>query len=513
MICLSGQGICVAVAAPLLLLLLNIFFSRKKNNDTNSRRRSPPGPPGWPLVGNLLDLAYNYKAPHKRLVQLQKKYGPVYMIRMGAANALVIASADAAMELFKSHDHAFLNRHPIQALQPLYGDNQATPWSPYGPIWRMNRRLPIIRWIAEEEKEGRSVEIKHLTLVAFVNLLGNLFFSKDVMDLKSATGTELYQLLGKIVELSTTPNLADFFPWLRSLDPQNVARRTKKSVYACGNILASFAKEKWSTDVLRNNNEEKDYWDFLMEFEGNGKDEPRKMSARHIIGFITDGNILVSFRILICEFRDDDAIEIFIGGSDSLINSVEWVMTEMVRNPDAMRKVKDEIAQVVGYNRKIEESDVESLPYLGAVIKETLRLHPAAPLLIPRTTVEDTEFMGYIIPKDTAVLVNVWGIGRDPALWDDPFSFNAERFLGSITDYRGKHFQYLPFGYGRRMCPGLPMAHQILHIVVGSLLQAFDWTLENGVTPESIDMSDKFQTSLQKSTPLRLIPRASALSV
>ncbi|KAI3911193.1 hypothetical protein MKW92_013453 [Papaver armeniacum] len=501
-------GISVSVAAPLLLLLLNIFFSWK--NDTNTRRL-PPGPPRWPLIGNLLDLGYHYKAPHKRLVQLQKKYGPVFMLRMGAANALVIASEDAATELFKSHDQAFVNRHPIQALQPLKGDFQATPWSPYGPIWRMNRRLyatifsratmkntlgrrrqfvdQIIGWIAVEEKEGRSVEIKHLTLVAFANLLGNLFFSKDVMDLKSSTGIELYQLLGEIVALSTTPNLADFFPWLRNLDLQNVAKRTKKAVYACANILDGFAKERRSTDVLHNN---KDYWDLLMDFEGNGKDEPRKMSASHINGFIT---------------------EIFVGGSDSLMNSVEWVMTEVVRNPEVMRKAKDEIAQVVGYNRKIEESDIESLPYLGAVIKETLRLHPAAPLLIPRTTVEDTEFMGYIIPKDTAVLVNVWGIATDPAIWDDPFTFNPERFLGNTTDYRGQHFQYLPFGCGRRMCPGLPMAHQILHIVVGSLLQSFDWTLENGVTPESIDMNGKFQASLQKSIPLRIIPRASLLAV
>ncbi|KAI3927662.1 hypothetical protein MKW92_040346 [Papaver armeniacum] len=505
-------AISIAVAAPLLLLLLNTFHSWKSS--TTNSRRLPPGPPGWPLIGNLLDLGYNYKAPHKRLVQLQKKYGPVFMIRMGAVNTLVIASADAAMELFKSHDQAFINRHPIQALQPSNDDYHGTPWSPHGPIWRLNRRLyanffsrttmkntlarrrlfvdQIIQWVSVEEKEGRSVEIKHLTLVAFANLLGNLFFSKDVMDLKSATGTELYHLLGEIVELATTPNLADFFPWLRSLDPQNLAKRTSKAVHACANIVDGFAKERRSMNVLRNNNEEKDYWDLLMDFEGNGKDEPRELSESHINLFIT---------------------EIFIGGSDSLINSIEWVMTEVVRNPEVMKKAKDEIAQVVGYNRRIEESDIENLSYLGAVIKETLRLHPAAPLLIPRTTVEDTKFMGYIIPKDTAVLVNVWGIGRDSASWDDPFSFNPERFLVNTTDYRGQHFQYLPFGSGRRMCAGYPMAHQILHIVVGSLLQSFDWTLENGVTPESIDMNEKLQTSLQKSTPLRIVPRASALAV
>ncbi|RZC85882.1 hypothetical protein C5167_026541 [Papaver somniferum] len=501
----------LAFAAPLLLLvLLHSCFSTRNNS-----RRLPPGPPGWPIIGNLLDLGYHYKAPHKRLVQLQKKYGPVFMIRMGLVNTLVIASADAAMELFKSHDQAFSNRYLGEVLKSTGDEYGPTPLlSPHGPIWRMNRRLyanifshtsikntmgrrrqfvdQIIQWISVEEKEGRSVEIKHITSVALTNLFGNLFFSKDFMDLKSASGNELYQLIKEIGALSTKPNVADFFPWLQKLDPQNLANRTRKAVDAFQNIIDEFAKERKSRDVATRNNEEKDFWDFLMDFEGSGKDEPRKMSDRHIYAFI---------------------MEAISGGTDTTVSTVEWVMTEVVRNPEVMRKTKDEIAQVVGYNRKIEESDIGSLPYLGAVIKEAMRLNPVAPLLIPRTTVKDTEFMGYIIPKGTAVLVNTWGIGRDSASWDNPFSFNPDRFLGNNTDYRGRHSRFLPFGAGRRMCPGLPMVHQILPMLVGSLLQSFDWTLENGVAPESINMNGKIEMSLKKSTPLRIIPRASPLAV
>ncbi|KAI3917535.1 hypothetical protein MKW98_021297, partial [Papaver atlanticum] len=158
--------------------------------------------------------------------------------------------------------------------------------------------------------------------------------------------------------------------------------------------------------------------------------------------------------------------EIFVTGTDSIIVSLEWVLTEVFRNPEVMRKAKEEIGLVVGYNRKIEESDMESLPYLAAVIKETFRLHPPATFLVPRTTVEDTEFMGYTIPKDTRVLDNLWGIGRDSALWVDPFSFNPDRFLGNTTDYRGQHFRLSPFGAGRRMCSGIPLV-QIIPVVVG----------------------------------------------
>ncbi|KAI3923549.1 hypothetical protein MKW92_028711 [Papaver armeniacum] len=498
----------LAVSAPLLLVLLLHSCRRNKTKSC----WLPPGPPGWPLIGNLLGIG---NKPHKTFIELQKKYGPVFMIRLGAMNVLVIASADAAMELFKSHDRAFCNRQLGEALKSLSDEYCPTPSSAYGPIWQRNRRLyaainsrttvkntlgrrrqfvdQILQWILVEEKEGRSVEIRHLTLVALTNLFQNLFFSKGATDLNSTiTGNQLYQLIREIGVLSTEANVADFFPWLRKLDPQNLASRMKKTVDACLNTIDELAKERKSRDIDLRNNNEKDYWDLLMDFEGDGKDEPRKISDRHLNWFI---------------------MEVFIGATDTVITSVEWVMTEVVRNPEVMRKAKDEIAKVVGYNRKIEESDIESLPYLCAVIKEALRLHPAAPFLVPRSTTEDTKFMGYIIPKDTAVLVNVWGIGRDSDLWGDPFTFNPERFLGNTTDYRGHHYQYLPFGSGRRMCPGIPMAHQILHIVIGSLLQSFDWSLENGVIPESIDMNEKVEMTLQKAIPLRIIPRASALGV
>ncbi|KAI3959768.1 hypothetical protein MKW92_002614 [Papaver armeniacum] len=503
-------AISLAVAAPLLLLLLHGFLSQKSK--TNSRRL-PPGPPGWPLIGNFLDVGFDYKVVHKRFVEIQKKYGPIFMLRLGAINLLVIASADAATELFKRHDQAFANRFIFEAQKSQVDEHCPTLMAPYGPIWRMNRRLyatinsrtaikntlgrrrqfvdQMIQWISVEEKQGRSVEINHLTLVALTNLFGNLFFSKDVMDLKSATGNELYQLIKEIQVLSTYPNVADFIPWLRNLDPQNLANRTRKAVDACLSIIDEFAKERKSRDVfLRDTNEEKDLWDLLMSFEGNGKDEPRKMSERHINVFI---------------------MEMILGGTDTTVSTIEWVMTEAVRNPEVMRKAKDEIAQVVGYNRKIEESDIESLPYLSAVIKEAMRLNPVGPFLLPRSAVEDTEFMGYFVPKDTAVVVNIWGIGRDSASWDDPLSFNPDRFLGNTTDYRGQHSRFLPFGAGRRICPGLPMAHQIVPMVVGSLLQSFDWTAENGATPESMDMHEKIEMALKKSTPLRIIPRASAI--
>ncbi|XP_026429857.1 cytochrome P450 76A1-like [Papaver somniferum] len=227
------------------------------------------------------------------------------------------------------------------------------------------------------------------------------------------------------------------------------------------NIIDEFSKERKSRDVATRNNEEKDFWDLLMDFEGSGKDEPWKMSDKHINSFIMVSKFIYWNKLA----ELDEAIS---GGTDTTVSTVEWVMTEVARNREVMSwKDRDEISHVVGYNRNIEESDIGSLPYLGA----------------------------------------------DSASWDNPFSSNPDRFLGDTTDYRGIHSRFLPFGAGRRMFPGLSMVHQILPMLVGSLLQSFDWTLENGVAPESINMNGKIEMSLKKSTPLRIIPRASPLAV
>ncbi|XP_057998296.1 iridoid oxidase-like, partial [Hevea brasiliensis] len=194
-------------------------------------------------------------------------------------------------------------------------------------------------------------------------------------------------------------------------------------------------------------------------------------------------------------------------GSDSTSTIVEWAMAELLRKPEAMRKVKEELNEVVGVNRNVEEIDIEKLPYLQAVLKETLRLHPPIPLLIPRNTMHDTDFMGYHIPKDTQVLVNVWAIGRDPDSWKDPLSFKPERFLGSSIDYKGQNFELIPFGSGRRICVGMVLAQRIVLLGLASLIQCFDWELVKGSIPETLDMRENIGMTVRKFVPLNVIPK------
>lgn len=198
-----------------------------------------------------------------------------------------------------------------------------------------------------------------------------------------------------------------------------------------------------------------------------------------------------------------------MAGSDTTSVTVHWAMAQLLRNPEKRAKARSELEQVIGQKDEVllKESDISRLPYLQAVIKETFRLHPADPLLVPHRAEEDVEINGYIVPKDTNILVNVWASGRDSEAWSDrPDEFIPERFLGSGIDARGQHFQLLPFGSGRRMCPGQPLAHRMVHLMVAALIRNFEWKLPEGMKPEDIDMDEKFGLAVQKAVPLKAIP-------
>ena len=217
---------------------------------------------------------------------------------------------------------------------------------------------------------------------------------------------------------------------------------------------------------------------------------------------------MLNIHIWLCLFAAEySAQELFFGVTETTSGTLEWVMSELFRRPESMRRVKEELNRVIGPTRKVKESDIDDLPYLQAVVKETMRLHPVVPLLVPRNTLEDTTFMGYFIPKETQVYVNAWAIGRDPDAWEDPLSFKPERFLGSDIDYKGQNFELLPFGSGRRVCVGLPLAHRVLHLALASLLHCFDWELGSNSAPETIDMNERLGITVRKLVPLKAIPK------
>ena len=200
-------------------------------------------------------------------------------------------------------------------------------------------------------------------------------------------------------------------------------------------------------------------------------------------------------------------IDLITATYDTSVFNIEWTISELLRHPRIMKHVQDELERVIGMNRMVEETDLANLTYLSMVIKESFRLHPVAPFLIPRESMEDIEISGYYIPKKSLVIINSWAIGRDPYVWSDNVEeFYPERFINSNIDLKGRDFQLIPFGSGRRGCPGLQLGLTAVTFVLAQLLHCFDWVLPNGMLPNDLDMSEKFGLSMPRAKHLLAVP-------
>ena len=198
--------------------------------------------------------------------------------------------------------------------------------------------------------------------------------------------------------------------------------------------------------------------------------------------------------------------DLIAGGTDSSAVTIEWAMSELLRKPEVLAKATEELDSVIGHGRLVTEQDIPNLPYLEAIVKETMRLHPVTPLLAPRLSREDASTGSYDIPAGTLVFVNVWAIGRDPAVWGcDAEEFRPERFVGSGVDVKGQDLELLPFGSGRRMCPGYVLGLKMVQVTLANLLHAFAWRLPDGVAPEKLSMQEKFGLAVPRLVPLEAV--------
>jgi len=194
------------------------------------------------------------------------------------------------------------------------------------------------------------------------------------------------------------------------------------------------------------------------------------------------------------------------GSMDTSATVIEWALSELMKHPRVMKKVQKELEDVVGLERMVEESDLDSLEYLDMVLKETFRLHPIAPLLLPHLAMEDCTVNGLHIPQNSRVIINVWAIGRDPSVWSDAEKFFPERFVGSNIDVRGRDFQLIPFGSGRRGCPGMQLGLTAVRLVVAQLVHCFDWELPDNMLPTELDMTEEFGLTTPRAKHLLAFP-------
>ncbi|XP_027364843.1 cytochrome P450 76A1-like [Abrus precatorius] len=466
----------------------------------------PPGPRCWPVVGNIFQLGWS---PHESFAKLARKHGPIMTLWLGSMCTVVISSSEVARQMFKNNDVVLAGRKIYEAMKGEHGTEGSLITSQYSTHWRMLRRLctteffvtsrldamqsvrakciqRMIHLIEDASESGScGVDVGRFFFLMAFNLIGNLIFSKDLLDPEMERGARFYYHAIKVMEYAGKPNVADFLPILKWLDPQGIRRNTQFHVNQAFEIAGCFIKERMENG-FGESKETKDFLDVLLGFRGDGVSGPYTFSSRTI-------NVVV--------------FEMFTAGTDTTTSTIEWAMAELLHNPRTLKKVQMELRSKIGPDRNMEEKDIENLPYLKAVIKETLRLHPPLPFLVPHMAMDSCKMFRYTIPKESQVLVNVWAIGRDSKVWDAPLLFWPERFLEPNTvDYKGHHFEFIPFGSGRRMCPAMPLASRVLPLVLGSLLHAFDWVLPDGLKPEHMDMTEGMGITLRKAVPLKAIP-------
>ncbi|KAM0015469.1 putative geraniol 8-hydroxylase [Helianthus debilis subsp. tardiflorus] len=483
----------------LVLSSIVFFFFLLHGIHLHRNRKMPPGPSGLPIIGNLLDLG---PKPHESLAKLSKKHGPLMTIRLGSITSLVASTPEAAREILQRNDEVCSGRIVPDAVTALADHDVAVLWIPANDEWRTIRKalntylthqhkLDTLRDLRQNVVEGMldflnesgrkkvGVDIGKLAFAVALNQMSNTCVSQNVTSYDSDDIGGFKTAVKTLMEVDGKFNIADIFPVLKPLDPQNIRRQAKAAYDWFDNVTEVFISER----LKHRESKLPRFGDMLDSLLDYSEANEAEFNFKHI-------------KILL--------VDLFLAGTETSSNTTEWAMTELLLNPDMFSKVREEVSTIVGKDGKIQEAKILDLPYLHAVIKETMRLHISVPLLVPHKTECVVKLGEYIVPRNTQILVNAWAMARDPKYWENPIKFNPERFLENGLDYKGQHFEFIPFGSGRRMCPGIPLAHRVVSLMVASFVYHYDWKLPHA--KEDMDMNDIFGLTLLRATPLIATP-------
>ncbi|KAK9066627.1 hypothetical protein SSX86_013950 [Deinandra increscens subsp. villosa] len=432
----------------LLYLLPKIIKSKSRSN--------PPGPPALPLIGNLHQI--DQSSLHTSLWQLSKSYGPIISLRFGFVPTIVVSSATLAKEVLKTQDTIFCSRPPLIGNQKLSYDGLDVGFSPYNEKWREMRKIftthvvspkmiQSSRYIREDEVShamnkihvlaisSKNVNLSEIAKSVTSTIMMRVSFGKKYQD--EHERKKFFRLFNELQKTIVDFYFSDIWPGLPfvSLVDRFMGKidRLEECFQGFDMFYQQLIDEHLNPQNIKSHKEEEDIIDILLRLM---KDKLFSLTHKHIKAMLM--NILAA-------------------GSDTSASIVVWSMTLLIKNPKVMKKTQQEVRNLLGNKGKIDEDDLSNLTYMKAVIKETMRLYPPAPLLLPRETMKDTILHGYKIKEKTVVHVNAFAIGRDPELWESPDDFLPERFLDCDIDFKGNDFEFIPFGAGRRICPGMSM--------------------------------------------------------
>ncbi|KAM5583824.1 licodione synthase [Rosa sericea] len=472
----------VELVLLILFLVLSIFISKKFH--VKHHGDLPPSPLALPIIGHFHLLS---PLIHRSFHDLSLRFGPIFSLRLGSVPCIVVTSPELAKEFLKTHELSFINRSENTAVKTMTY-NASFAFAPYAHHWKFTKKL-----ITNELLGGRSVDnflaIRNQEYVRLLRLLAKKAETCESVNLSEELPRVGHNVIGqmmlgkyssasraeeaRLVVREATKIFGEFnfsdFNWIwKKLDFQGFRKRTEATHKKFDELVEKVIAEREELRKIQkkgDTTEEKDvksFLDILLDIlEGESSENLEvEFSRNHVKGLITD---------------------LFAASIDTTSISMEWALAELMNHPEVLKKARDEIYRVVKNGRLVGELDVPNLPYIQAIIKESLRLHP--PLtLVTRKCVEQCKVGNYVIPKDTMLFINNWAIGRDPKNWEKPLEFCPERFLqldggdkASAIDVRGQQFQFLPFGSGRRICPGITLTMKMLPALLAAMIQCFDW--------------------------------------
>ncbi|PIA53483.1 hypothetical protein AQUCO_00900226v1 [Aquilegia coerulea] len=506
----------------LLFLVVRLLLACYMNRRLKPRTKLPPSPLRLPFLGHLYLLG---PLLHQSFQYLSKKYGPLVHLHLGTLGPVVLASSPSmAKEFLKTHELNFASRPRLLGSE-YTGGSPGFTFTPYGPYWKFvkkicvtelfsNKKLNYFSKIRCEEVQFFLVSLleksrlhEPVDMDVALTALTNNIICRMAMSTRCSSSTNEAEECRKIVEelilVAGKLNLVHILGVFGSFDLFGYGKRlgevNERYMVMAERIMKTHEEKRRDHQAggWNDQEDEDDLMDILLKISEDDKAE-MKLSRHDIKAFLQD---------------------IFAAGTETSSVALQWALAELINNPHVFKKARDEIESVVGTSRLVQESDIPDLPYIQAIVKETLRLHPSAPVIL-RECNRDCTIAGYDILEKTKIFVNIWAIARDPKYWDNPLEFRPERFLkhdgiGStptLVDVNHLQFQLQPFGNGRRSCPGAPLALHVMHVTIASMIQCFDWKIINTHEPDVgkqvglVDMKEKPGFTLRMATPMQCIP-------
>ncbi|CDP15267.1 unnamed protein product [Coffea canephora] len=474
------------LSCSLLLISKNLLFNHVKN------KKLPPSPRALPIIGHFYLIKNSL---FQDLTSLSAKYGPIFSLQFGWRSFVVVSSPAAIEECFTKNDITLANRPRTMAGDRFTYNYTGLGVAPYGDLWRVLRRLFVVESlsfnslqrtsvireeecqmilrsiyrVSKNESQAR-VDLSHWISVFTLNVIMRMLVGRCSIreeDAGQEMGLQIIEEFREMFGSSISMNLCDFFPVLRWLGYKGLEKEMISLQKKRDNFGQGFIDEFRCSNTLL--------------------DKERKALIAN----------LLSRKEKESDFLSDDAIKsfafiMFTAGRETSTLTIEWAMLLLLNNPKALQKLRTEIDINIGHGRLLRESDIPKLPYLRCVVNETMRLYPAAPLLLPHYASEDCKVGMYDIPKGTIVLANAWAVHRDPKLWEEPEKFMPERFEAKkLMDKEEFNSKFLPFGMGRRACPGVNLGVRSVSLAIGTFIQSFDWDKVEQDGDLDINFSDR----------------------